>query len=202
MHLLEALEGRLELKFFAKEDGMPSNSDFVSVFHRWIQTGSLSGELLIDIADYSHVHHGPGVVLVGHEAFYAIDQADGRPGLLCRPRRFVSRDGRSRLLELFRRGLRARILLQEEPAFGGRLRFRDDEMRLRIHDRRFAPNQESTFTAIERELGSILEELGGAGVRLEALAPSTGPFTVRIELGTDPNITLCPPGGSRPHNSP
>lgn len=195
MHPPKAFEGRLELKFFAEEDGMPSPSEFVPVFHRWIQSGSLPGELLIDVADYSHMHHGPGVVLVGHDAFYAIDQADGRPGLLCRPRRFAPGDGRSRLRELFRRGLRARVLLQEEPEFGSRLRFRDDELRLRIHDRRVAPNRESTFAAIELELSSFLAELGGDGVRLEALAASTGPFTVRIELGgtLEPKVSSAGP---------
>lgn len=177
---MHPLEGQLELKFFAEEDGMPAPSELAPVFHRWIQSGSLRGELLIDVADYSHVHHGPGVVLVGHEAFYAIDQADGRPGLLCRPRRFASREGRSRLRELFRRGLRARVLLQEEPAFRGRFRFREDEMRLRIHDRRTAPNHASTFAAVESELSSFLAELGATGVRLEA--PSGEPFTVRIEI--------------------
>ena len=46
--------------------------EFIPVFHDWIQTQQLA-ELLIDVADYRHVPHGPGVVLVAHDAHYAMD---------------------------------------------------------------------------------------------------------------------------------
>ncbi len=186
------LEGQLELKFFAEEDRMPPPSELVAVFHRWIQVRRLPDELLIDVADYSHVHHGPGVVLVGHETFYAIDQAEGRPGLLCRPRRFASREGPSRLRELFRRALRVRVLLQEEPTVGGGFRFRNDEMRLRIHDRRDAPNRKATYEAVEAELSRFLTELYGRSLRLEPLVHSREPFAVRIEVdgASDPKGLL------------
>ena len=52
----------------------------VNIFHGWIQE-QLCEELLLDVADYRHVHHGPGVVLIGHEADYAIDNTDGRWGI-------------------------------------------------------------------------------------------------------------------------
>lgn len=189
---MHPLDGQLELKFFAEENRMPGPREFVPVFHDWIQTGRLREELLIDVADYSHVHHGPGVVLVGHEAIYALDQAEGRPGLLCRPRRPASRAGSSKLRDLFRRALRARALLQEEPTVGGGFRFRNDEMRFRIHDRRFAPNRESTFAAVELELSSFLTKLYSASVRLEPFADSREPFAVRIEIdrASDPTRLL------------
>jgi hypothetical protein len=38
--------------------------------------------LLIDVHDYSHVHHGPGILLVAHEANLSIDEAEGRRGLV------------------------------------------------------------------------------------------------------------------------
>ena len=39
-------------------------------------------ELLIDVADYLHVHNGPGIMLIGHEADYSLDNRAGRLGLL------------------------------------------------------------------------------------------------------------------------
>ncbi len=60
--------------------------DFIGIWHSWIQRRR-TGELLIDVHDYSHVHHGPGVILVAHECFYFMDQGDGRPGLAYRHRR-------------------------------------------------------------------------------------------------------------------
>jgi len=38
----------------------------IPVFHSWIENQN-GDELLIDVADYTHVPAGPGVVLIGHE---------------------------------------------------------------------------------------------------------------------------------------
>jgi hypothetical protein len=38
--------------------------------------------LLIDVHDYSHVHHGPGILLVAHEGNFSMDETDGRLGLV------------------------------------------------------------------------------------------------------------------------
>ncbi len=57
-------------------------AEFIPVFHGWIQRQALPGHLLIDVHDYSHVHHGPGILLVAHEANLSIDEAEGRPGLV------------------------------------------------------------------------------------------------------------------------
>jgi hypothetical protein len=68
------------VKLFAREGSEPDLSAAIPIFHRWIQSGVL-GEMLIDVADYRHVPKGPGVVLVGHDAFYSLDSAGGRLGL-------------------------------------------------------------------------------------------------------------------------
>ena len=52
----------------------------IPVFHSWIQD-QIFAELLLDVADYRHVHHGPGLMLIGHEADYSLDQTDGVLGL-------------------------------------------------------------------------------------------------------------------------
>ena len=49
----------------------------IPIFHNWIQD-RLCPELLLDIADYRHVHAGPGVVLIGREANYSVDNTDDR----------------------------------------------------------------------------------------------------------------------------
>src|SRR5947207_3342533 len=73
------LPQRLSVKVFAKAASV-GPKDALLVFHRWIQTQRLD-ELLIDVTDYSHVHHGPGVILIGHGADYALDEEEGRLGL-------------------------------------------------------------------------------------------------------------------------
>jgi hypothetical protein len=184
---MRPLEGRLELKLFAEENGLPAPRELVSVFHGWIQTRRLPGELLIDVADYSHVHHGPGVLLVGHRATYGMDRTDGRPGLLCRLRQPSPGDTRSRLRDLFRRALQAAVLLGEEPSLGGRFRVRNDELRLRIHDRRCAPNEASTWSAVAPELSSFFTALYRTRVRLAPCAHAPEPFAIRVEIDRAPD---------------
>ena len=77
---------KYELKFFLDDASEVELEEFIPVFHDWIQTQQIE-ELLIDVADYRHVPHGPGVVLVAHDAHYAMDLAEGRLGLLYSRRR-------------------------------------------------------------------------------------------------------------------
>ena len=67
--------------FFANQQDREL-TEFIPVFHRWIQQQALPGHLLIDVHDYSHVHHGPGILLVAHEANLSVDEAEGRRGLV------------------------------------------------------------------------------------------------------------------------
>jgi hypothetical protein len=46
----------------------------------WIRDDRIDGTL-IDVADYSHMKNGPGIVLVGHEFMISLDEQDGYVGL-------------------------------------------------------------------------------------------------------------------------
>jgi hypothetical protein len=69
------------VKFFFT-DSSKLLKDYIPVFHSWIQQQALPGHMLLDVHDYSHVHHGPGILLVTHEANLSIDEAEGRRGLV------------------------------------------------------------------------------------------------------------------------
>lgn len=70
------------IKLFITNPAAKPLKDFIPVFHGWIQQQALPGHMLLDVHDYSHVHHGPGILLVSHEANLNIDEADGRRGLV------------------------------------------------------------------------------------------------------------------------
>ncbi len=70
----------INVKLFVRDPEKVDLEAVVPVFHSWIQ-GQIFDELLLDVADYSHVPDGPGVVLIGHEADYALDNTDGRLGV-------------------------------------------------------------------------------------------------------------------------
>ena len=67
------LAQQLSVKIFAHDPAAVQPAAFIPIFHRWIQESRLADRLLIDVADYRHVANGPGVLLIGHEAHYALD---------------------------------------------------------------------------------------------------------------------------------
>ena len=70
---------KIQVKYFTQEP--VELEHFVPVFHRWIRDRVLD-DMVIDVADYAHVHHGPGIVLIGNAVDYFMDQGEGRLGLL------------------------------------------------------------------------------------------------------------------------
>ena len=91
----------------------------ITVFHSWIQD-QVCEELLLDVADYRHVHHGPGVVLIGHGADYAIDNTDGRLGIRYNRKAPLEGSNQDRLAQAVRAVLAAAERLHQDIQVGGR----------------------------------------------------------------------------------
>jgi len=166
---------KLDLKIFAAEGSAIEPGELIPVFHRWIQTSALD-DLLIDVADYRHVHEGPAVILLGHDAHYVWDLGEGRPGLLCSRRRetHLSRSGIAtlgeRLHSLLRDALVAAAKLEAEPRLRGRLRFRTDEILLTANDRLRAPNDEASAALLRPALVGAIEQIYGSGAEVAVSA--------------------------------
>ncbi len=170
---------KLQVKLFVEDGSAPPLESFIAVFHDWVKHHRL-GELLVDVANYAHVPKGPGVALIGHASDYYIDEGQGRRGLLYSRKRDAPPPS-ERLADAFRRVLHAGLLLEQEKAFAGKIRFRRDEMLFRINDRLLAPNTEATYAAVKPELEAFCTSLFGAGAF--GLAPGAHPrdlFSVRI----------------------
>jgi hypothetical protein len=169
---------KIGVKFFAENAAALDLLELIPVFHRWIQTRGLD-DLLVDVADYSHVHAGPGILLVAHEGNYAFDETDNRRGLVYYSKRPLAGDLQQRLAGVCRKALRACQLLEQAPELKGNLAFRGNELRLFSNDRLLAPNEERTYTALEPALGSLLQQLyPGAEVTLERERDPQERFTV------------------------
>ena len=177
---------KLVLKFFAQDPAAVPHAALVPAFHAFIQEAALPDHLLIDVADYQHVHDGPGTLLVSHEANIYMDNGEGRPGVLYqRKQPFAGTSSfRERLARAFAATLRVAARLEDQPRFEGRLKFRTDEILFRINDRLAAPNTPETFAGIGpglREfLGSVLP---GANPTLEPRHDPLTVFEVRIRSG-------------------
>ncbi len=130
----------------------------IPIFHNWIQD-RLCPELLLDIADYRHVHAGPGVVLIGHEANYSVDNTDDRLGVRYNRKAVLNGNNQSRLTQAAEAALVACQRLEADPRLGGRLRFNGEEIEIFVNDRLIAPNREATREAVRPELETFCREL-------------------------------------------
>lgn len=138
---------RIGIKFDIENPGGLELEAFVPVFQRWIQQHVIDDELLIDVADYKHVVNGPGIILIGHEGDYALDERDGRPGLLYTRKRDLSGDLNQRLGLTFQRTLAAVLKLEAEETLQP-LRFDLGSVTIFFFDRLNVPNTPETLSTV------------------------------------------------------
>ena len=150
----------VNVKIYVEGDLSVDCERFIEVFHRWIQEQALD-ELLIDVADYRHVPAGPGVVLIGYEADYGMDNAGNRFGLLYNRKAPLDGSNEDRFGQAFRSAANACQMLEAEFAESGPLKFSRQEFELFINDRAIAPNTPETFQACKEDLESFLSNLLG-----------------------------------------
>ena len=132
----------------------------IPVFHSWIQD-QVFEELLIDVADYRHVHHGPGLMLIGHEADYSLDETDGQLGLRYNRKAPVAGTNLECLIQATRATLVAAQKLEADPRLNGNLKFNGQDIQAVVNDRLLAPNDESTRQAVEPDIQSLAVKLFG-----------------------------------------
>jgi len=138
----------INLKLLLKVSGNLDLDPIIPILHGWIQN-QVFDELLLDVADYRHVPNGPGVVLIGHEADYSIDNTDGRLGVRYNRKAWVDGNNQDRLEQATRAVLHAAKRLEEDASLQQKLRFNGRDIELSINDRLLAPNCEDTRKAIE-----------------------------------------------------
>jgi hypothetical protein len=159
---------KLNIKVFVGEPDQVPLTTFIDIFHSWIQA---TDGIYYDVADYSHMRAGPGIVLVAHEANISIDETGGRRGLLYNLKQPLQGSNRDRLRWVFKVTLENCRRIEEEPSMKGRIRFLGNEALFLINDRLLAPNTEETFRVVRPDLEDIAQTLYvGANVSLE---PST-----------------------------
>ncbi len=172
---------RFAIKIFATEGSVIELTEVIPIFHGWIQRHAVDG-LLIDVADYSHVVDGPGILLVAHEANYALDETRGRLGLLYSRKQPLQGTLAERLRRSTEIAWRACRELERAPELAGRLRFPGDEIQIIANDRLLAPNGEETWRAFEPELRATLSTLApDAALEIERERDPKERFAVTVK---------------------
>jgi hypothetical protein len=130
----------------------------IPVFHSWIE-GQNGDELLIDVADYSHVPAGPGVVLIGHEANYSVDNTAERLGVRYNHKAVFEGSNLECLAQATRAALKACQRLEAEPRLESRIRFNGQDIELSVNDRLVAPNNAATRQAFDPDFHLFSQRL-------------------------------------------
>jgi hypothetical protein len=178
---------KINVKFFAEDYSEVPLTAFINIFHSWIRASD--GDYY-DVADYSHMHAGPGILLIAHEANISIDNTDSRLGLLYNQKRPLQGSNKEKLHSIFRSALDYCRRIEEEPSLQGKFKFRGDEALVLINDRLHTPNTEETFRALRPDLEDLARALyGGTDFTLQRQTDSKTRFSVQIKSTAPFEIT-------------
>jgi hypothetical protein len=170
---------KIEIKFFAVEREPVPLSAFIDLFHGWIQA---SDGVFHDVADYSHMHQGPGIVLVAPDFHVSVDETGGRRGFRFSQKARLEGTNQERLVRVFQSALENCRRLQAEAALQGKIEFRFDEFEITLNDRLLAPNGEESYQALKAEIEPFVSRLfGGALVSLQQESDARRRVRLRIQ---------------------
>ena len=148
----------INVKIFVERELPVAMEPFIGVFHRWVAEQAME-HVLIDVADYRHIHDGPGVVLVGLEVDYSLDQTGGRHGLRFNQKGPVEGTDLDRVAHSYAQAAEACTRL--ESAMPG-LKFDRGDYRVWINDRALAANTPEVRAAFREALDSFVATQAGS----------------------------------------
>ncbi len=170
---------KLGVKFFVDPCSDMPLTQFIDVFHGWIQA---TDGVYHDVADYSHMQTGPGIVLIADNANVGIDESENRRGLLFNQKRRLSGSNQERLRSVVAAALESCRKLEAEPALRGRLRFSGNESVIWVNDRLAGTNTENSFQELKSEIEPFAKQFYGDGeIRFEHEGDPRKRLHVRIK---------------------
>jgi len=170
---------------------------FLPVFYDWIRLELLEG-LFIDVADYSHVPGGPGVLLIGDRIHLAVEfGAENRFGISFQDKRQGDKANPDRIEAAIRKILRASLALEQDDRISPALIFEPEIIRVRVSGT--VSSTEVLRSRLEKIFRKIYGEIpvnisptsqeGTPLLTLEVKAESTKSIRELLELPSD-NLEL------------
>jgi hypothetical protein len=150
----------LNWKIFLDNPAEAEPEEWFKVWNGWIPD---SPEVFLDVADYSHVHDGPVMVLVGHFLNLSLDANNRRPGLLYDYKQPMEGGNADKLLSTLLGLLKAARRLEGETALTHKPRFAAGELQLIVNSRAVASNTPEAFQAVKGEVEALAAKVYGAG---------------------------------------
>jgi len=176
------------IKFLATDAQGIDILKLIPIYHRWIQDKALDN-LLIDVADYSHVPAGPGVMLIAHEGNYALDETGHERGIVYYSKQKLTGDLPERFAQVAYKALKATQLMSSDADLEGALRVSGTEMQFFANDRLAAPNTAEAYDEIEPEFKRFLDRLyDGAPYTLSREKDPRERLSLRVQAKANVNV--------------
>jgi hypothetical protein len=173
------------IKFFAADGDGIDILKLIPIYHRWIQQNALE-DLLIDVADYSHVPAGPGVMLIAHEGNYALDETGHERGVVYYSKQRLSGEPAERFALVARKALKAAQLMSSDAELDGALKVPGDRLEFFANDRLVAPNTDAVYAELEPALNAFLDRLyAGAPYTLTRETNPKERLSVRVQAESE-----------------
>jgi hypothetical protein len=176
------------IKFFATDAQAIDILRLIPIYHRWIQEKALD-DLLIDVADYSHVPSGPGVMLIAHEGNYALDETGHERGVVYYSKQKLTGELSERFAQVACKALEATQLMSRDADLEGALRISGTDLQFFSNDRLAAPNTQTAYDEIEPAFERFLDRLyDGAPYTLSREKDPKERLSFRVHVKANVNV--------------
>ncbi len=155
---------RVDLKLLLEAPADPDLDPFLVIFDRWRKAPGHPSDW-VDLADYAHMPHGPGILIAGKRDTFSVNLNPPGPGLLTSVRGGLGGSLEQRFREAFRRAAELNAAVLGEPEFPPAMAPIEGAWEIFANDRLQCPNTDGTDRLLRAPLAAALEVPPGAITR-------------------------------------
>jgi len=145
------------IKLYLTTNSSFDTKDFIPVFHNWIQDKIIEDHLLIDVADYSHIPDGPGIMLIAHEGHFSLDQENRQPGIMYMRKTEIAGSFKERFNMVLSTVVKAANHLSDNDV-GKQVDFKPNLFRFITNDRLYAENTADNQDLYKQKIQKSLDD--------------------------------------------
>ena len=176
------------IKLFLDSNGSYSSKDFIPVFHSWIQDKIVADNLVIDVADYSHIPDGPGIMLIAHEGHFSLDQENLKPGIMYMRKTELKGSFKVRFKKVLSTVIEAADRLHNNN-INKKIHFINNSFRFIANDRLYAENTIENQTLYKNSIKKVLNEIyPDSNIEFDDVSNNKERLAFTVQLSENINI--------------
>ena len=176
------------IKLFLHTSKDYSSQNFIPVFHKWIQDQAIPNHLLIDVADYSHIPDGPGVMLIAHEGHFSLDQENLQPGIMYMRKTELEGSFKVRFKKVLSTVIEAADRLHNNN-INKEINFINNSFRFIANDRLYAENTIENQALCKNNIKKVLNEIyPDSNIEFDDVSNNNERLAFTVQLSENINI--------------